>query len=150
MSNIPPCIAVVQKWNSNLHGISSTEVQYIDYMETKYLLYWNTHYYDSDTDTDDEGNRYTVEEKIDDALMFANPDNIIIGDRNYWRRHIVCIIRKQYVYRERTFCIRSYGIEKFQRKWRDYYNKKLAFAKNIKNLQYRQLYGKYPKNKLNL
>ena len=92
MSNIPPCIAVVQKWRERIHGISSNEVQYVDYMKTKYLLYWDTHYYDSDTDTDDEGNRYTVEEKIDDALMFANPDNIIIGDRNYWRRHIVCII----------------------------------------------------------
>jgi len=56
MTNIPPCIAVVQRWNSNLHGISSTETPYVNYMETKYLLSWDTHYYDSDTDTDDEGN----------------------------------------------------------------------------------------------
>jgi len=149
-TNTPPCIAVIQKWNLSYHGINISEGPYVNYMETKYLLSWDTHYYDSDTDTDDEGNRYTVEEKIDDALAFADPDTIIQGDRNAWRRHIVCIIRKQYIYRERTFCVRSYGIEKFQRKWRDYYNKKLAFARNIKNLRYRQLYGKYPKNKLNL
>ena len=145
MTNIPPCIAVVQRWNSNLHGTSSDEGPYINYMQTKYLLSWDTHYYDSDTDTDDEGNRYTVEEQIDDALAFADPDTITLGDRNAWRTHIACIIRNQYVYRDRTFCVRNYGIEKFQRKWRDYYKKKLAFAKNIRNLRFRELYGKYPK-----
>ena len=150
MSNIPPCIAVVQKWNYNLHGISNNEIQYIDYMETKYLLSWDTHYYETDTDTDEEGNQYTTEEQLSDALAFSKSAVVRHGDGIAWSRHTPCIIRKTYIYRDRTFCIRNYGIEKFQRKWRDYYNKKLAFAKNIKNLQYRQLYGKYPKNKLNL
>ena len=144
---MPPCIAVVQRWNSNLHGTSSDEEPYINYMQTKYLLSWDTHYYDSDTDTDDEGNRYTVEEKIDDAVAFADPDTIVLGDRNAWSTHIACIIRNQYVYRDRTFCIRSYGIEKFQKLWREYYKKKLAFAKNVRNLRYRELYGKYPRSK---
>ena len=147
MSNIPPCIAVVQKWNSFQHGISNNEERYVDYLETKYLLSWDTHYYDSDTDTDDEGNRYTVEEKIDDAVAFADPDTIVLGDRNAWSTHIACIIRNQYVYRDRTFCIRSYGIEKFQKLWREYYKKKLSFAKNVRNLRYRELYGKYPRSK---
>ena len=147
MTNIPPCIAVVQRWNPNYHGTSSDEGPYINYMQTKYLLSWDTHYYDSDTDTDDEGNRYTVEEKIDDALAFADPDTIVLGDRNAWSTHVVCIIRNQYVYRDRTFCIRSYGIEKFQKLWREYYKKKLTFAKNVRNLRYRELFGKYPKSK---
>ena len=145
MSNIPPCIAVVQKWNASYHGIDLSEGPYINYMQTKYLLCWDTHYYETDTDTDEEGNQYTTEEQLADALAFANPDTIIIGDRIAWSRHTPCIIRKTYIYRDRTFCIRNYGIEKFQRKWRDYYKKKLAFAKNVRNLRYRELYGKYPK-----
>jgi len=147
MSNIPPCIAVVQRWNPNYHGTSTDEGQYINYMQTKYLLAWDTHYYDSDTDTDEEGNRFTVEEQINEALSYADPNTIILGDRNAWSTHIPCIIRKHYEYRDRTFCIRNYGIEKFQRKWRQYYKKKLAFIRNPRNLRYRELYGKYPKSK---
>ena len=78
-------------------------------------------------------------------MAFADPDTIVLGDRNAWSTHVACIIRNQYVYRDRTFCVRSYGIEKFQRKWRQYYNKKLAFIRNPRNLRYRELYGKYPK-----
>jgi hypothetical protein len=31
----------------------------------------------------------------------------------------------------------------FQRKWKKYYYKKLQFYKNIRNLQYRQIHGKF-------
>ena len=143
MTNIPPCIAVVQRWNSNYHGVSSNEYSYIDYMEKKYLLSWDTHYYDSDTDTDDSYD-YTSMEQLDDALSFADPETVVEGNREAWSSHITCIIRKEYIYRGRTFCIRNYGIEKLQRKWRDYYQKRLAFMKNPRNLRYRQIYGKYP------
>ena len=145
MTNIPPCIGVIQKWNSSYHGISSNERPYINYMETKYLLSWDTHYYDSDTDSEDYP--YPPEEPLEDAISFADPSTITLGDRNAWSTHIACIIRNQYVYRDRTFCIRSYGIEKFQKLWREYYKKKLSFAKNVRNLRYRELYGKYPKSK---
>ena len=31
MSNVPPCIAVIQKWNKDKHGISSDEEKYTNY-----------------------------------------------------------------------------------------------------------------------
>ena len=127
MTNIPPCIGVIQKWNSSYHGVSNNEGPYINYMQTKYLLSWDTHYYDSDTDSEDYP--YPPEEQLEDAISFADPNTITLGDRQAWSTHIPCIIRKEYIYRGRTFCIRSYGIEKFQRKWRDYYKKNWLLQK---------------------
>ena len=31
MTNIPPCIGVIQKWNSSYHGVSNNEGPYINY-----------------------------------------------------------------------------------------------------------------------
>jgi len=146
-TNTPPCIAVIQKWRPYWHGTSEGERKFINYLSTKYLLCWDTHYYDSDS-SDEEYDEYSPTEQIDNALDFADPNHIeqlYDGQQEAWSTHIACIIRKTYKYKDRTFCIRNYGIEKFQQKWRDYYKKKLAFVKNVRNLRYRQIYGKYPR-----
>jgi len=141
----PPCIAVVQKWRESFHGISEDETEYVKFLSTKYLMCWDTHYYDSDS-SDVEYDDYDTVDQIDSALDFVGSRDIHTSFiESSWETRFPCIIRKTYYYRQRRFGIRNYGIEKLQKKWRDYYNKKLAFAKNIKNLQYRQLYGKYPK-----
>ena len=50
------------------------------------------------------------------------------------------IITISYLYKDRLFGIKHFGIEKFQRKWRDYWakkQKKIMFMKSIKNLKHR-------------
>ena len=57
------------------------------------------------------------------------------------------IITAGYTYHNRLFGIKHFGIEKFQRKWRDYWKKKqekIMFMKSIKNLKHRAIYGKNP------
>tara|TARA_B100001105_G_C22179712_1_gene352197 strand:- start:231 stop:674 length:444 start_codon:yes stop_codon:yes gene_type:complete len=147
MSNVPPCIAVVQKWNKDKHGIDSTDEKYINYLSTKYLLCWDTHYYDSDTD-DEYAARYldgySPEIQLNEALSFVGIRAVNIQDWEIvYRNEIPCVIKKTYVYRDRTFCIRNYGIELFQKLWRDFHYIKMARYKAIKNLQYRQIYGKF-------
>ena len=165
MSNVPPCIAVIQKWNKNEHGIDRTDEKYINYLSTKYLLCWDTHYYDSDTD-DEYAARYldgySPEVQLNEALSFVGIRAVNIqaweiaspafGERTnfshfqpnlQYRNEIPCVIKKTYVYRDRTFCIRNYGIELFQKLWRDFHYIKMVRYKAIKNLQYRQIYGKF-------
>lgn len=155
MSNVPPCIAVIQKWNKDKHGISSDEEKYTNYLSTKYLFCRHTHYYDSDTDysdtddsdTDDEYfeyDEYSSEIQLNASLSFANIRAVNIQDWFIvYRNEIPCVIKKTYVYKDRTFCIRNYGIEIFQKLWRDFHYIKMARYKAIKNLQYRQIYGKF-------
>ena len=169
MSNVPPCIAVIQKWNKDKHGINSDEEKYTNYLSTKYLLCWDTHYYDSDTD-DEYTTRYldgySPEIQLNEALSFVGIRAVNIqaweiatpafgeeytdpwflnsaGPIVQYRNEIPCVIKKTYVYRDRTFCIRNYGIELFQKLWRDFHYIKMARYKAIKNLQYRQIYGKF-------
>ncbi len=148
MSNVPPCIAVIQKWNMDRHGIDSTDEKYINYLSTKYLLEWDTHYYDSDTDDEymqtSYLDGYSPEIQLNEALDFVGIRAVNIQTWEIvYRNEIPCIIKKTYVYRDRTFCIRNYGIELFQKLWRDFHYIKMARYKAIKNLQYRQIYGKF-------
>lgn len=149
MSNIPPCIAVIQKWDKNEHGIDSDEEKYINYLSTKYLLCWDTHYYDSDTDDEYTAryfDGYSPEIQLNEALSFVGIHAVNIQAWEIvYRKEIPCVIKKTYVYRDRTFCIRNYGIELFQKLWRDFHYIKMARYKAIKNLQYRQIYGKFKK-----
>uniref|UniRef100_A0A6C0J947 Uncharacterized protein n=1 Tax=viral metagenome TaxID=1070528 RepID=A0A6C0J947_9ZZZZ len=143
-TNTPPCVAVIQKWRESYHGVSSNETECVKYLSTKYLICWDTHYYDSDS-SDDEYDDYDIIEQIDSALDFAdardNSGQIIPS----WSSHVPCIIRKAYYYRDRRFGIRNYGIEKFQKLWKNFHYIKMTRYKAVKYLQYRQLYGKYPK-----
>ena len=143
----PPCIAVIQKWRECTHGVSEDEIDYVNFLRTKYLICWDTHYYDSDL-SDEEYDEYDTIEQIDSALGFSDSRNIHGQIIPCWETRLPCIIRKAYYYRNRRFCIRNYGIEKFQKLWREFHYIKMTRYKAVKNLRYRQLYGKYPKNKL--
>ena len=138
----PPCIAVIQKWRECTHGISEDEIDYVNFLKTKYLICWDTHYYDSDL-SDEEYDEYDTIEQIDSALGFSDSRNIHGQIIPCWETRLPCIIRKAYYYRNRRFCIRNYGIEKFQKLWREFHYIKMTRYKAVKNLRYRQLYGKY-------
>ena len=98
--------------------------------------------------SDEEYDEYDTIEQIDSALGFSDSRNIHGQIIPCWETRLPCIIRKAYYYRNRRFCIRNYGIEKFQKLWREFHYIKMTRYKAVKNLRYRQLYGKYPKNKL--
>jgi len=138
----PPCIAVIQKWRECTHGVSEDEIDYVNFLRTKYLICWDTHYYDSDL-SDEEYDEYDTIEQIDSALGFSDSRNIHGQIIPCWETRFPCIIRKAYYYRNRRFCIRNYGIEKFQKLWREFHYIKMTRYKAVKNLRYRQLYGKY-------
>jgi len=138
----PPCIAVIQKWRECTHGVSEDETDHVNFLRTKYLICWDTHYYDSDS-SDEEYDEYDTIEQIDSALGFSDSRNIHGQIIPYWETRFPCIIRKAYYYRDRRFCIRNFGIEKFQKLWREFHYIKMTRYKAVKNLRYRQLYGKF-------
>lgn len=39
---------------------------------------------------------------------------------------------------------KTFWLKILQRKWKKYYKKKIQFLKNLKNLYYREIHGKYP------
>ena len=131
-------LAVFGKWNE-IHGYDTNESpEIINSMKKKNLLYYDDQPIDSDDDDDQDG--LTPIEDIDyiKYLVEECPYEYEIG-----------IISTSYLYHDRLFGIKHFGIEKFQRKWRDYWEKKqkkIMFMKSIKNLKHRNIYGKYPSN----
>ena len=48
-----------------------------------------------------------------------------------------------------SLCIpKTYALKIFQRKWKKYYQQKISFYKNLKNIRMRELTGKFPHFKL--
>tara|TARA_B100000902_G_scaffold201967_1_gene192501 strand:- start:105 stop:560 length:456 start_codon:yes stop_codon:yes gene_type:complete len=132
-------LAVFGKW-SEIHGHDSDESpEIINSMKKKNLLYYD----DQPIDSDDEENQ-------DDPSTFTAIDNIdyikyLMEGCPY--EYEIGIISISYLYHDRLFSIKHFGIEKFQRKWRDYWKKKqkkIMFMKSIKNLKHREIHGKYP------
>ena len=132
MSNL----AFLMKWDPFLHGSSSDEEEYINYFKTKYLvmeLVWG-----------EDENSFDANMTLEDNTEWLNKYNDLEGEGLLK----LCIIRNMYRYKDRDFGNISYGLEKFQRHWKNYYKRRMAFLKSIKNLNYRQSYGKYPSTNL--
>ena len=130
-------LAAFGKW-SEIHGHDADESQQIiNSMKRKNIIYYD----DQPIDSDDE-------EDQDDPSTFTAIDNIdyikyVIEECPY--EYEIGIISVSYIYHDRLFCIKHFGIEKFQKKWRDYWEKKqkkIMFMKSIKNLKHRAIYGK--------
>ena len=132
-------LAVFGKW-SEIHGYDADESpEIINSMKKKNLLYYDDQPIDSDDEEyQDDPSTFTAIDNIDyiKYLMEGCPYEYEIG-----------IISTSYLYHDRLFGIKHFGIEKFQRKWRDYWKKKqkkIMFMKSIKNLKHREIHGKYP------
>ena len=41
-----PRIAVIQQWRECFHGISENEIDYVNFLRTKYLIHYDTYCYD--------------------------------------------------------------------------------------------------------
>jgi len=128
-------IAVFGKW-SELHGHDADESpQIINSMKKKNLLYYDEDPLDEYDSDQDDPSTFTAIDTIDyiKYLTEGCPYEYEMG-----------IISVSYLYHDRLFGIKHFGIEKLQKKWRDYWKKKIMFMKSIKNLKHRATYGKYP------
>ena len=133
-------VAIFGKW-SELNGHDSVESQeIINSMKKKNFLYYDDQpICDSDEEEyEDQDPPFNIVEDIPwyEDMMENCPYQYELG-----------IISISYLYHDRLFGIKQFGIEKFQRKWRDYWEKKqkkIMFMKSIKNLRHRAIYGKNP------
>lgn len=124
--NVVPWTPIVlcDKWSESKYGTTSSEasnLKLINYIETKYLVH-------EIFDTVDEWNDHIMENR-----------NFLLHEQKSYRymllKHVYCFV-------SRYFVSRHYGIVKFQRLWRLYYNNKLRRSKNIKQILMRQITGK--------
>ena len=124
-------LAIYQKWHKEGHGATPEEENYIKYFKTKNLVILS----------------YTKEELVYDGLIDSL--NLVhqirrayMAPSNY-EYEINPVV--MYRYKNRDFCIRHKGVEKFQKLWRKFHYQKMPRYKNIRNLQYRSLYSKFKK-----
>tara|TARA_B100000963_G_scaffold339466_1_gene337248 strand:- start:1482 stop:1889 length:408 start_codon:yes stop_codon:yes gene_type:complete len=122
-------VAIYEKWNQQAHGIKYSEKHYVDYFNTKNLVILS----------------YTKEELIYEQLIGCINDmqNLKEEFQNERIFEINTII--MYRYKDRDFCIKHNGVEKFQKLWRKFHYKIMPRYKNIHNLQHRSIYGKFKK-----
>lgn len=127
-------LAFIMKWDPSIHGTSDNESYLIDYFKTKYLvmeLVWEDGENSFDSDM-------TLEENIDWLHRYHDDPGIPA-------EHLKLVpIKKTYRYEERDFAIINYGLEKFQRRYKNYYNAKMNHFKSMRNIYHRQVHGKYP------
>tara|TARA_B100000963_G_scaffold207068_1_gene180340 strand:- start:5146 stop:5565 length:420 start_codon:yes stop_codon:yes gene_type:complete len=124
-------LAIFQKWNKDGHGARNEEEKYINYFKTKNLVMLS----------------YTKEELIYDGLIeslnFVHHVRTQYMAPSDYKYEISPVI--MYRYKNRDFCIKHNGVEKFQKLWRKFHYKIMPRYKNIRNLQYRSIYGKFKK-----
>jgi len=124
-------LAIYQRWNKDGHGAKDEEENYIDYFKTKNLVMLS----------------YTKEELIYDGLINSidfihqvRSRAMAPSDYEYEISPVV-----MYRYMNRDFCMKHNGVEKFQKLWRKFHYQTMPRYKNIRNLQYRSIYGKFKK-----
>ncbi len=124
-------LAIYQKWNKDGHGAKDDEEDYIDYFKTKNLVMLS----------------YSKEELIYDGLIESlnfihqvRTTYMAPSDYEYEINPVV-----MYRYKNRDFCIKHKGLEKFQKLWRKFHYQTMPRYKNIRNLRYRSIYGKFKK-----
>jgi len=125
----PPQItlAIYQKWNKNTHGTTRGEEKFINYFKNKNFVY----------------RTFNREDLIYDGVIEC------IENFQYIKTTHICVVDYKlspvimYRFKDRDFCIKHNGIEKFQKLWRKFHYKIMPRYKNIYNLQYRRIYGKF-------
>ena len=114
-------LAIFRKWNNKSHGIKREEEDYINYFNTKNLVELS----------------FNKEDIIYDGIIECVDYNKVIP----FQSKISPVI--MYRFKDRDFCIKHNGIEKFQNLWRKFHYKIMPRYKNLSNLQYRSIYGKF-------
>ena len=121
-------IAIYEKWSKKSHGIKQGEEDYINYFNTKNIALCS----------------FNKEELIYDGTIecidFIHYVRGLEPERTFEINPII-----MYRYKNRDFCFKHNGINKFQKLWRKFHYQTMPRYKNIRNLQYRSIYGKFKK-----
>ena len=120
-------LAIYEKWSRQSHGVKSSEEDYINYFNTKNLVILS----------------YTKEEIIYEKLINCLDDMRQLKEEFEHERIFEINPIIMYRYKDRDFCSKHYGLEKFQKLWRKFHYKIMPRYKSIRNLQHRSLYGKF-------
>ena len=89
---------------------------------------------------DDKGNFSIIYEGTIDCIDFIHSVRVLEPERTFEINPII-----MYRYKDRDFCIKHNGVEKFQNLWRKFHYQIMPRYKNIHNLQHRSIYGKFKK-----
>ena len=119
-------IAIYEKWNHQAHGIKQGEEDYINYFNTKNLALCSFNKED------------LIYDGTIDCIDFIHYVRGLEPERTFEINTII-----MYRYKNRDFCFKHNGINKFQKLWRKFHYKIMPRYKNIRNLQHRSLYGKF-------
>ena len=121
-------IAIYEKWSKKSHGIKQGEEDYINYFNTKNLALCSFNKED------------LIYDGTIDCIDFIHYVRGLEPERTFEINTII-----MYRYKNRDFCFKHNGINKFQKLWRKFHYKIMPRYKNIRNLQYRSIYGKFKK-----
>ena len=121
-------LAIYEKWNEQEHGVKSSEENYINYFNTKNLALCTFNKED------------LIYEGTIDCIDFIHSVRVLEPERTFEINPII-----MYRYKDRDFCIKHNGVEKFQNLWRKFHYQIMPRYKNIHNLQHRSIYGKFKK-----
>tara|TARA_B100001175_G_scaffold305505_1_gene302650 strand:- start:162 stop:572 length:411 start_codon:yes stop_codon:yes gene_type:complete len=121
-------IAIYEKWNHQAHGIKQGEEDYINYFNTKNLALCSFNKED------------LIYDGTIDCIDFIHYVRGLEPERTFEINTII-----MYRYKNRDFCFKHNGINEFQKLWRKFHYQTMPRYKNIRNLRYRSIYGKFKK-----
>ena len=121
-------LAIYEKWNEQEHGVKSSEENYKNYFNTKNIALCTFNKED------------LIYEGTIDCIDFIHSVRVLEPERTFEINPII-----MYRYKDRDFCIKHNGVEKFQNLWRKFHYQIMPRYKNIHNLQHRSIYGKFKK-----
>ena len=115
-------LIITAKFSDTYFGYEPHEQEYIDYLRTKDFVYCVI---DLGQDTLEELNEF------------------IEFNTNMNQNIKLSIAKNIYTYKDRTFANLNYGIEKIQKKFKNYQKQKMAYCKNPRNLRNGEITGKF-------
>ena len=126
-------LTVVENWNPQFHGVGSNENIHEHY---ELMQYFDFVLFSANAEED-------LIEQIDE---FNETDfNRYNRCLNFKRNPRLLVIRGMFNYKGRTFAIPNKSFQYFVSKMKQRYSYKIQCKKSIKNLRYRECYGKFPK-----
>ena len=148
-------LGLVEIINPQLHG---SYFNYDDWLNTHYLTFESdvdvSDFYSGQLKSDMDYLNNEIKENIvnmfqNTSIMHPNIRNYkkIVSKLNYVSLEIIetIEINPENSLDSTTVAIKkTFWLRIFQRKWKEYYRKKLSFMKSLKNLYYREIHGKYP------
>ena len=134
-------LAIIQKWNTLEHGSWFSDIEYL--FEDKYL---SLHIFDSSEDEES----YDFEEILDilNQIKEWRRLNPRLNSEHLMNYDVRIALVENYKINNLIFANdKTFLIKIIQKKWKKYFRKKYFSVKNIK---YREIYGRFPNNKKDL